>query len=107
MTAMNDLLRKVDLRVAPLGEDLQLPKGKKVKKLKKVYKSPAEEKKIAEANRQMRIREAQKTARGWDIEKSDGGRWSGREERKGDPGNRASRTVEDLNKWYEKYWRSF
>ena len=51
-------------------------KDKKDKKKgeKKVKKTEKEEKEIAEAKRQMRIREAQKTARRWRIEETDGHR---------------------------------
>ena len=91
--------RKLDGKPKGGKKKSGLPKKDKKKDKKKVKKTKEEEKKIAEAMRQMRIREAQKTARRWAIEESDGGRWSGKDERKGEPGNRAGRSIEELNKW--------
>jgi len=94
--------RKLDGKPKGGKKKSGLPKKapKKAESSKKVKKTKEEEKKIAEALRQMRIREARKTARGWDIEQSDGGKYSIPDERK--PGKRAGRTVEELNKWRRK-----
>jgi len=91
--------RKLDGKPKGGKKKSGLPKkdSKKSKSSKKVKKTKEEEKKIAEAMRQMRIREARKTAREWDIESSDGHRKSIDE--RGVPGNRAGRTIENLNKW--------
>ena len=91
--------RKLDGKPKGGKKKSGLPKKapKKSESSKKVKKTKEEEKKIAEAMRQMRIREAQKQAKKWDMELSDGHRKSIDE--KGEPGNRAGRTIEELKKW--------
>ena len=85
------------LVVTPTKKKDKKDKKDKKKGEKKVKKTEKEEKEIAEAKRQMRIREAQKTARKWDMELSDGHRKSIDE--RGEPGGRAGRTIKELNKW--------
>jgi len=91
--------RKLDGKPKGGKKKSGLPKkdSKKSKSDKKVKKTKEEEKKIAEAKRQMRIREARKQAKKWDMELSDGHRKSLDE--RGEPGGRAGRTIEELNRW--------